>query len=118
MRPTDAFQTRESENRQTGTAASATPDPVFGPADPIHRHGLERTVSWASRERLRWYWYRLRLTMAEMNYASRRMVELQAPWISDDRPAAAQSSPAAATRRGGGSSSRSHRASCYGPKVR
>jgi hypothetical protein len=23
-----------------------------------------------------------------MNYATRRMVELQAPWISDDRPAA------------------------------
>ncbi len=29
---------------------------------------------------------RLRLTVAEMNYATRRMVELQAPWISDDHP--------------------------------
>jgi hypothetical protein len=31
-------------------------------------------------------WYRLRLTVAEMNYATRRMVEVQAPWIADDRP--------------------------------
>jgi hypothetical protein len=29
--------------------------------------------------------HRLRLTVAEMNYASRRMVELQAPWIAEDR---------------------------------
>jgi hypothetical protein len=29
-------------------------------------------------------WYRLRLTVAEMNYATRRTVELQAPWISDN----------------------------------
>jgi hypothetical protein len=29
---------------------------------------------------------RLRLTVAEMNYATRRVVELQAPWISDDHP--------------------------------
>jgi hypothetical protein len=40
---------------------------------------------WTGRERLRFLWYRLRLTVAEMNYATRRMVELQAPWISDDR---------------------------------
>ena len=29
---------------------------------------------------------RLRLTVAEMNYATRRMVELQGPWIAEDRP--------------------------------
>ena len=39
---------------------------------------------WTGRERLRFLWYRLRLTVAEMNYATRRMAELQAPWISDD----------------------------------
>jgi hypothetical protein len=93
MRPADGFQNRGSENQQTETAASATPGPVFGPANPIHRHELKKTVSWTSRERLRWYWYRLRLTVAEMNYASHRMIELQAPWISDDRPAAARPSP-------------------------
>ena len=46
----------------------------------------ERLVSWTCRERLRFVWYRLRLTVREMNYATRRMVELQAPWISDGHP--------------------------------
>lgn len=91
MNPTDGSQNRESENRQTETVASATPSPVFGPANPIRRRDLEKTVSWTSHERLRWYWYRLRLTVAEMNYANRRMLELQAPWIADDRPAAQRS---------------------------
>jgi len=51
-----------------------------------------QSVSWTGRERLRCLWYRLRLTVAEMNYANRRMLELQAPWIADphrtsaDRP--------------------------------
>jgi hypothetical protein len=39
---------------------------------------------WSRGERLRFLWHRLRLTVAEMNYATRRMVELQAPWIADD----------------------------------
>ena len=46
----------------------------------------EELVSWTGRERLRFLWYRLRLTISEMNYATRRMVELQAPWISDSHP--------------------------------
>ena len=46
---------------------------------------LEKSVSWSGRERLRCLWYRLRLTVAEMNYATRRTVELRAPWISDKR---------------------------------
>ena len=57
-----------------------------GSDDLVHRRQLEKSVSWSGRERLRCLWYRLRLTVAEMNYATRRMVELQAPWISDDRP--------------------------------
>jgi hypothetical protein len=28
-------------------------------------------------------WHRIRLTAAEMNYAARRVVELQAPWSVD-----------------------------------
>ena len=67
-----------------GTAAMASPAP--GSADIRHRRQLEKSVSWSGRERLRHLWYRLRLTIAEMNYATRRMVELQAPWISDDHP--------------------------------
>ena len=46
----------------------------------------EELVSWTGRERLRLLWYRLRLTVREMNYATRRIVELQAPWISDSHP--------------------------------
>jgi hypothetical protein len=67
-----------------GTAAMASPAP--GPADHVHRRQLEKSVSWSGRERLGCLWYRLRLTVAEMNYATRRTVELQAPWISDDHP--------------------------------
>ena len=60
--------------------------PVPGPADLVRTRQLEKSVSWSGRERLRCLWYRLRLTVAEMNYATRRTVELQAPWISDDHP--------------------------------
>jgi hypothetical protein len=64
------------------TAATATPAP--GSADLARKRQLEKSVSWSGRERLRCLWYRLRLTISEMNHATRRMVELQAPWISDD----------------------------------
>jgi hypothetical protein len=64
----------------------ATASPAPASADLILRRQLEKSVSWSGRERLRGLWYRLRLTIAEMNYATRRTVELQAPWISDDRP--------------------------------
>lgn len=37
----------------------------------------EELVCWTGCERLRFLWYRLRLTISEMNYASRRMAELQ-----------------------------------------
>ena len=67
-----------------GTAATASPAP--GSADLVNRRRLEKSVAWSGRERLRCLWYRLRLTVAEMNYATRRTVELQAPWISDNRP--------------------------------
>jgi hypothetical protein len=60
--------------------------PTPSPPNLVHRRQLEKSVSWSGRERLRCLWYRLRLTVAEMNYATRRMVELQAPWITDDRP--------------------------------
>jgi hypothetical protein len=34
-------------------------------------------VSWTGRDRIRCLWYRFRPTISEMNYATRRMVELQ-----------------------------------------
>lgn len=67
-----------------GTAATASSAP--GSADLVRKRQLEKSVSWSGRERLRCLWYRLRLTIAEMNYATRRTVELQAPWISDNGP--------------------------------
>ncbi|MGZ4535214.1 MAG: hypothetical protein ACXVEU_17075 [Nocardioidaceae bacterium] len=62
--------------------AGATP----GSADLAPRRQLEQSVSWSGRERLRFLWYRLRLTIAEMNYAARRQVELQARCAPDDHP--------------------------------
>jgi hypothetical protein len=37
------------------------------------------------RGRLRSAWHRIRLTVQEMNYAARRVIELQAPWSVDDQ---------------------------------
>ena len=39
----------------------------------------------AGRGRLRGAWHRVRLTVQEMNYAARRVVEVQAPWSVDDQ---------------------------------
>jgi hypothetical protein len=70
-------------------AVGAGTGPAPRRAEPIRRRQLEKSVSLTGRERLRYLWYRLRLTIAEMNYATRRMVELQAPWIADPRWASA-----------------------------
>lgn len=37
----------------------------------------EELVCWTGRERFRFLWYRLRLTISEINYAQRRLFELQ-----------------------------------------
>jgi hypothetical protein len=48
------------------------------PRTPDHQaQRAEELVSWTGRERLRFLWYRLRLTVSEMNYAARRMLGLQ-----------------------------------------
>ena len=57
--------------------------PALGPADKINKRQLETSVSLSRGEWLRSQWYRLRLTVAEMNYATRRVVELQAVPASD-----------------------------------
>ena len=63
--------------------AKMTATPALG--EHIEKRQLEKSVSWTGPERLRCLWYRLRLTVAEMNYATRRTVEVQAPWIAGDR---------------------------------
>ena len=84
MNPTHRSRARERPGRWPAPDAAATTN--LAPAEPVQGQHLEKTVSWTGRERLRCLWYRLRLTVAEMNYATGRMVKLQAPWISDDRP--------------------------------
>jgi len=86
MHPAQHSDNREDPARQSEPGAAAMTGPAPGPADLIHRRHLEQMVSWTGRERLRCLWYRLRLTVAEMNYATRRTVEVQAPWITGDRP--------------------------------
>ena len=46
-------------------------------AERAKKRQLEQSVCWTGPERLRCLWYRLRLTVQEMNYATRRMTELQ-----------------------------------------
>lgn len=82
-KPPTPDQQRPGRLTAPGTAAVA--GPATGPAGVVSKRQLEKSVSWSGHERLRCLWYRLRLTVAEMNYATRRTVELQAPWISDDR---------------------------------
>lgn len=60
-----------------GTAAMASPAP--GSANLVHRRQLEKSVAWSGRERLQCLWYRLRLELADINNAQRRLVELQIP---------------------------------------
>jgi hypothetical protein len=85
MHPTHHSQNHPGPDRRPEADAAATTGPAPGPTDLAQRQ-LEKTVSWTGREWLRCLWYRLRLTVAEMNYATRRVVEVQAPWISGDRP--------------------------------
>ena len=81
----------EDPGRPTVPDMAATSSPAPGSAHLVRRRQLEKSVSWSGRERLRFLWYRLRLTVAEMNYASQRIadpriVELRPPLISDDHP--------------------------------
>ena len=86
MQPFQHSQKRQDPARRPETGTATEPGPAPGPAGLIPRRHLEKTVSWTGSERLRCLWYRLRLTVAEMNYATRRTVEVQAPWITGDRP--------------------------------
>jgi len=60
-----------------GSGVAAAPNHAASPADQAQVRCLEMMGGWTRRERLRILWYRLHLTVQEMNYATRRMVELQ-----------------------------------------
>ncbi len=53
---------------------------------PIMDRAWEKTGGWTRGERLRVLWYRLRLTVHEMNYATRRLAEPQvaSPGLAGD----------------------------------
>ena len=86
MHPAQHSPNSKDPARRPEMSPAAITGPAPRSADLIHRRHLEKTVTWTGRERLRCLWYRLRLTAAEMNYATRRTVEIQAPWITSDRP--------------------------------
>jgi hypothetical protein len=77
---------RTKRNPEARIDVNPEGSPIAVPAELVQWHELEKTVAWTGPERLRCLWYRLRLTFAEMNYATRRVVEVQAPWIAGDRP--------------------------------
>jgi len=85
MHPRQPTADNERPDHRHPPSTAGRTGPARVPAGLIQRRQLEKTVSWTRGERSRYLWYRLRLTIAEMNYATRRMVELQAPWISDDQ---------------------------------
>lgn len=69
---------RQSPRRfPAGTGVAARTHSAPSPAGQTQVRHLEKTGGWTRRERLRILWYRLRLTVQEMNYSARRLVELQ-----------------------------------------
>jgi hypothetical protein len=83
MHPRQPAAGNEHRSRPHPPSTAAGTGPARSSANPIKRRQLEKSVSWSGREQIRFLCYRLRLTMAEMNYAYRRV---QAPWIAEDRP--------------------------------
>ena len=78
MRPDHPTPDNADPDRQPAPAASAAASAAPGPSDRLQLRHLEKTGGWTCTERLRILWYRLCLTIREMNYATRRLVELQA----------------------------------------
>jgi len=73
MKATAATLRRPRTRRGEKAMTAASP----ARAERAQKRQLEKSVSWTGSERLRCLWYRLRLTVQEMNYATCRMTELQ-----------------------------------------
>lgn len=69
--------TRKLRRTRARTDPTPTKSPAPDLADHVQRRHLEKMGPWTRRERLRFLWYRLRLVVREMNYATRRLLELQ-----------------------------------------
>ena len=86
MRQNHPIPDNEQPVQRLAQETAHTTSPAHGVADQLQVRRLEKMGGWSRGERLRFLWYRLRLTIAEMNYATRRMVELQAPWTTGRLP--------------------------------
>jgi hypothetical protein len=53
--------------------------------DGVTQAATTDPIAWTGLGRLRGMWYRIRFTVQEMNYAARRVTEVQAPWIADEK---------------------------------
>jgi len=102
-------QAPQDRDRATGIASPLrTPEPKADAANHATHHTgrlpdsrvrhLEEMGGWSRGERLRFLWHRLRPMVAEMNYATRRMVEVRAPWMSGDSPLNPRQHPAATSQ--------------------
>ena len=94
-------QAPQHRERATGTASPLrTPEPKAKAANHATHQHIQRSDRHRIRrgKRLRFLWCRFRLTVAEMNYATRRMVEPQPPWISGDSPLNPRQHPAATSQ--------------------
>jgi len=77
MHPIIGFELARSRIAQSHRQPAAAASHVPGPADHAQVRRLEKTSGWTRRERLRILWYRLRLTVQELNDATGRMAELR-----------------------------------------
>jgi hypothetical protein len=68
---------RKPRHSRAMTDTTPTQSPPVDLADPAQLRHLESMGPWTRHERLRFFWYRLRLAVREMNYATSRLVELQ-----------------------------------------
>ena len=85
MRPRQPTTDNERPGRPHPPGTAGRTGPARVPAELIQRRQLERRSPGPAANGSGACGTRLRLTVAEMNYATRQMAELQAPWISDDQ---------------------------------
>jgi hypothetical protein len=76
MQPNHPTPDNAGPGRQPAPAAPAVTSAAPGPSDHLQLRHLEKTGGWTRHERLRILWYQIRLTIREMNYATRRPAEL------------------------------------------
>jgi hypothetical protein len=90
MHPNHPTPENARTDRRPAQAEPPATIPATSPTAPLRPRHWEKTGGWTRRERLRILWYRLRLTVQEMNYATLRMVEVQMDLPGQPPPALAR----------------------------